>query len=160
MTWLVVVLAFLLLGLGVVALAFSGGGRRSGAPRRRSRGSRAGTAVIGVACLLAAVALPALMFLADNSDQARASGGVKLNAAERQGRVLFARNCSTCHTLRASNAVGRVGPNLDVLRPQQALILDAIAHGRARGAGQMPAGLLSGQDARDVAAYIAAVAGR
>ena len=72
---------------------------------------------------------------------------------------MFAANCATCHTLKASNAVGKVGPNLDELHPPKALILDAIANGRARGQGQMPAGLVDGQDAQDVAAYVAAVAG-
>ena len=46
-----------------------------------------------------------------------------------------------------------------VLHPPKGLILDAIAKGRARGQGQMPAGLVDGQDAQDVAAYVAAVAG-
>ena len=53
-----------------------------------------------------------------------------------------------------------MGPNLDQLRPPKALILDAIQKGRARGQGQMPAGLVDGQDAQDVAAFVAAVAGR
>jgi mono/diheme cytochrome c family protein len=39
-------------------------------------------------------------------------------------------------------------------------VLDAIKNGRARGVGQMPANLLSGEDAEDVADYVAAVAGR
>ena len=46
--------------------------------------------------------------------------GARRRGADRgaaEGRVLFAEKCSTCHTLTASNAVGRVGPNLDVLRP-------------------------------------------
>ena len=72
---------------------------------------------------------------------------------------MFAEKCSTCHTLAASNAVGRVGPNLDNLRPPKGLVLDAIKNGRARGQGQMPAGLIDGSDAQDVAAYIAATAG-
>ena len=38
-------------------------------------------------------------------------------------------------------------------------MLDAIINGRARGVGRMPAGLYSGQDAQDVAAYVAKVAG-
>jgi mono/diheme cytochrome c family protein len=53
-----------------------------------------------------------------------------------------------------------VGPDLDTLRPPSALILDAIANGRARGMGQMPEQLVTGPDARDVANYIATVAGR
>jgi mono/diheme cytochrome c family protein len=47
-----------------------------------------------------------------------------------------------------------------VLHPPKGLILDAIAKGRARGQGQMPAGLVDGQDAQAVAAYVAAAAGR
>ena len=56
--------------------------------------------------------------------------------------------------------MGRVGPNLDNLRPPKALILNAIAQGRARGVGRMPAQLLQGQDAQDVAAYVSKVEGR
>ena len=43
--------------------------------------------------------------------------------------------------------------------PGMELTLDAIENGRARGVGQMPADLLSGSDAQDVASYVAAVAG-
>ena len=81
-------------------------------------------------------------------------------AAQVNGRAVFGKYCATCHTLKASNAVGKVGPNLDILHPPKGLILDAIANGRARGQGQMPAGLVDGQDAQDEAAYVAAVAGQ
>ena len=73
---------------------------------------------------------------------------------------MFKQHCATCHTLAAANAVGKVGPNLDQLRPPPALIKDAIAKGRARGQGQMPAQLVTGQDANNVAAFVAKVAGR
>ena len=53
-----------------------------------------------------------------------------------------------------------MGPNLDVLTPPKVLILDAIAKGRARGNGQMPAQLLTGRDAVEVATFVAQVAGR
>jgi mono/diheme cytochrome c family protein len=53
-----------------------------------------------------------------------------------------------------------VGPNLDDLRPAKALTLDAINKGRARGQGQMPAQLISGPEAQDVANYVATVSGR
>src|SRR5206468_1588067 len=75
----------------------------------------------------------------------QAPGGVDLTAAQVNGRTLFAKNCATCHTLRAVNAVGKVGPNLDQLRPPKELILNAIETGRARGNGQMPADLVAGQ---------------
>ena len=39
-------------------------------------------------------------------------------------------------------------------------IKDAITNGRARGSGQMPAGLLEGQDEQNVAQFVAKVAGR
>jgi mono/diheme cytochrome c family protein len=65
-----------------------------------------------------------------------------------------------CHTLKASNAIAEIGPNLDQLRPPKALVLDAIAKGRANGNGQMAAGLYTGQDAEDVANYVAKAVGQ
>jgi mono/diheme cytochrome c family protein len=156
------VLAFLVLGLGVLAFAFSG---RAGARYRRDAPTRAGrrfvAVMVTIVILLLGVAVPLAIGVVNSNDHAKsAPGGVDLNAAQTNGRGVFARYCSTCHTLKASNAVGKVGPNLDVLHPPKGLILDAIAKGRARGQGQMPAGLVDGQDAQDVAAYVAAAAGR
>ncbi len=129
--------------------------------RRGRRGSRAGALLMGLAVLLIGVAVPVAVAISNNShDAGQAPGGVDLTSAEIKGRSVFAQKCSTCHTLQASNAVGRVGPNLDNLRPPKGLVLDAIKNGRARGQGQMPAGLVDGEDAQDVAAYIAAAAGR
>src|ERR687893_254274 len=48
-------------------------------------------------------------------------------------------------------AVGRVGPDLDVLAPTTGLTINAIEEGRARGQGQMPAQLLDGEEAKHVA---------
>jgi mono/diheme cytochrome c family protein len=160
---LVFVLAFVALGLAVVFVAFSGGPR--GVGRSKGRPSRTGrrVVVVGVAIVVAGlgVAVPLAVGLVNGDDHAKnAPGGVDLSAAEASGRTTFAKYCSTCHTLKASNAVGKVGPNLDVLHPPKALILDAIKNGRARGQGQMPAGVVDGQDAQDVAAYVAAVAGQ
>jgi cytochrome c551 len=156
------VLAFLVLGLSVLFFAFSG---RGGARDRRGGPSRAGRRFVAVMVTLVVVALgvavPLAIGVVNGNDHAKnAPGGVDLNAAQTGGRAVFSKYCSTCHTLKASNAVGKVGPNLDVLHPPKGLILDAIAKGRARGQGQMPAGLVDGQDAQDVAAYVAAVAGR
>jgi mono/diheme cytochrome c family protein len=156
------VLAFLVLGLSVLFFAFSG---RGGARTRRGAPSRAGRRFVAVMVTLVIVALgvavPLAIGLVNRDDHAtNAPGGVDLNAAQTGGRAVFGKYCSTCHTLKASNAVGKVGPNLDVLHPPKGLILDAIAKGRARGQGQMPAGLVDGQDAQDVAAYVAAAAGR
>jgi mono/diheme cytochrome c family protein len=154
---------WVVVGLGVFLVALRGGGgrRARGARGGESRASRRGFVVVAaVLWLVFGVAIPALVLANNGDDKAKAApGGVDLSSAQANGRELFAQNCSTCHTLRAANAVGKVGPNLDELRPPKELVLNAIEQGRARGNGQMPAGLLAGQDAADVAAFVAAVAG-
>jgi cytochrome c553 len=68
----------------------------------------------------------------------------------------FAKTCGACHTLADAGTSGNVGPNLDDLKPDEA----TVAHQIKNGGGGMPPGLLSGQDLKDVAAYVAAVAGK
>ena len=158
-TALAVVLTFIVVALVVVAAAFSGGRKQSDRPAGPSRGNRRFTGLLVVfVVVLLGVLVPALV-IADAKDAKKAPGGVKLNSTAESGRQVFAERCATCHTLRAANAVGKVGPNLDQLRPPKALVLDAVQKGRARGQGQMPAGLVDGQDAQDVATFVAAVAG-
>lgn len=159
---IVFVLAFVALGLGVVGLAMRSGRRKKPEAAGPSRAERRVTlAAAALLTLALGIAVPAIVMV-DNSNSSAEDGpgGVELTAAQADGRQLFARNCATCHTLDASNSVGRVGPNLDQLRPPVELTLDAIEKGRARGMGQMPAELLTGPDARHVAEYVAAVAGR
>lgn len=161
MTGLVIVLAFLALGAAVVFVAMSGGPQ--GTRTRLNQESRSGTkrvgVVVGLVILFFGVAVPGLT-LALAGEESDGPPGVQLNATETEGRELFKEHCATCHTLAASNAVGLTGPNLDVLRPSVELTVDAIEQGRARGAGQMPAGLLEGERARAVAEYVDRVAGR
>ena len=76
----------------------------------------------------------------------------------RPGADLFAANCGSCHTLAAADTSGTVGPNLDDLQPDQAAVLAAIENGGA-GTGAMPANLLAGAQAQQVAAFVAASAG-
>jgi hypothetical protein len=155
------VIGFLVLGLAVVFAAFSSGPKSDLEPSRGpSRAGRRGVAiVVGVIIVVIGVVVPAVILVA--SDDARsAPGGVKLTAAEERGRAVFTDRCATCHALRAANAVGRVGPNLDRLRPPRALTLNAIEQGRARGQGQMPARLVEGEEAKEVAEFVEAVAGR
>ena len=76
-----------------------------------------------------------------------------------QRRELFGLRCANCHTLQAANAIAQVGPNLDQIRPPKALVLDAIENGRARGNGQMAGGLYTGEDAEDVANFVAKAVG-
>ena len=92
--------------------------------------------------------------VADNKDipNAQVSG---LNAEQKRGQELFGRRCGLCHSLKAANAVARVGPNLDELAPNEKFVLDAILKGRSNGNGQMPANIYTGQDAEDVAKFVA-----
>jgi mono/diheme cytochrome c family protein len=90
-----------------------------------------------------------------------------------RGRALYIEKCGTCHALAQAGTTATVGPNLDT----------AFAEARANGFDSgsfdgivkaqienprpstkdprvsMPAGLVEGQDAKDVAAYVASVAG-
>ena len=147
---------WVLVGLTLFLIAISGGpgGARERLFQSQSRlGRRTTAVVIVIVCLAFGVALPALVIANDEHQD-------KAGRAEKHGRELFGHTCNQCHTLAASKTVGRVGPNLDDLRPPKSLVLNAIEQGRARGVGRMPAALLQGQDAQDVAAYVAKVAGR
>ena len=42
---------------------------------------------------------------------------------------MFGEHCGVCHTLAAANAVGKVGPNLDVIQPTEQLTLHTIMYG-------------------------------
>ncbi|MEA2150185.1 MAG: cytochrome [Solirubrobacteraceae bacterium] len=151
---------FLILGLGVVFVAMRGGPRgvRDTLERGRRRPLHAAEFTVAGVIALFGLAVPAIVLL---GDQAKAGpGGGQLSTAQADGRKLFNAKCATCHTLKDANAVGKVGPDLDVLAPTAGLTLDAIKNGRARGSGQMPAQLLDGNDAKNVAKYIEDVAGR
>ena len=71
-------------------------------------------------------------------------------------KAKFTSTCGGCHTLADAGTKGAVGPNLDQLKPDEARVEHQIANGGA----VMPPKLLTGQDAKDVAAYVAAVAGK
>ena len=154
---------WVLLGLFVFFAAMRGGARgmREALHGQSRGGRRAALTVVVVIWIAFGIAIPAVVLATNGSDHAeKAHGGLTLTANEVKGRDLFRKNCSTCHTLVAANAVGKVGPNLDQLRPPASLVLNAIKVGRAQGRGQMPANLLQGTDARNVALFVAAVAGR
>jgi mono/diheme cytochrome c family protein len=86
-----------------------------------------------------------------------------------QGKVLFTSKCGSCHTLAHANTSGTTGPNLDDMFARdridgvkstsiQGLISYWIKYPNLQGV--MPAGLYRGQDAENVAAYVAAVAAK
>lgn len=85
------------------------------------------------------------------------------------GKQLFVSKCGVCHTLNHANTTGAIGPNLDVAFRQdradgikstsiQGLVDGWIQYPNNQGV--MPPMLVKGQDAQDVAAYVAAVAAR
>ena len=150
---------FVIIAFAVFAAAFSA--NRSAKASGGSGGTKLFYVGIAVCVVGIGLAIPAVLTVNNGTKSASdASGGVVLTASQENGRVLFAQNCSTCHTLQASGAVGQTGPNLDMMVPPEALTLNAIQIGRARGAGNMPAGLVTGSQAEDVASYVAAVAGQ
>lgn len=80
------------------------------------------------------------------------------------GKVLFVQKCGACHTLSRAQTKGVVGPNLD--EAFQESVKDGLGRSGIRGAvhgwilhpnsqGQMPAKLVTGDKAYDVAAYVA-----
>jgi mono/diheme cytochrome c family protein len=69
-------------------------------------------------------------------------------------KQLFQEDCGFCHTLAAAGTTGRVGPNLDKLRPGRRRVLDAIAAG-GRRTGLMPPDILTGSDALNLAIFVA-----
>lgn len=73
------------------------------------------------------------------------------------GKSAFTATCGGCHTLKDAGTNGKVGPDLDSLAP---LTAERVAQQIENGGGAMPAKLLTGEDAANVAAYVASVAGK
>ena len=73
-------------------------------------------------------------------------------------KVFDSAGCASCHTLADANATGKVGPDLDQLKPTQ----EAVATQVTNGGGAMPAfkGTLSTAQIQAVATYVSAVAGK
>jgi cytochrome c551 len=90
------------------------------------------------------------------------------DASIERGAVLFAERCSGCHTLSAAAAEGSAtgikykertdGPNFDQRREQVQQVLYAIRNGGFSGA-IMPQNIVVGQEAEDVAEFVARYSG-
>jgi mono/diheme cytochrome c family protein len=145
----------------VIFVAFSGG---LGAAREAymRRGGHLFTLVIVLLYLGLGIAVPAAV-IADRDESKGAIGHLRadeLSAREEGGKQLFIQTCSSCHNLDAVNARGVTGPDLDELGGlDRQRVLNAIRRG-GTGQGRMPAELLEGEAAEDVALYVSRVAGQ
>ncbi len=84
-----------------------------------------------------------------------AAGESGADTAAVAGQERFVTTCGGCHVLADAGTNGQVGPNLDELAPDVDTVLTAIEV----GPGQMPENLLEGEEAREVAEYVAASTG-
>jgi mono/diheme cytochrome c family protein len=121
--------------------------------------------MFGIAVLLLGVGVPAWALTQEGSEDA----SPEHVASDLQGgKDLFVTNCGACHTLAEAGTDGVIGPNLDdLLAPPSASapdpqtikprVLSAINNGVG---GRMPKGVLSGQQADEVATFVSQVAGQ
>ena len=104
---------------------------------------------------------------------------VSASTDQQNGKKLFQQKCAGCHSLAAVGSSSTIGPNLDDAFAQaradgfKESAIANIVHDQIRFAGQystaqnnpnylkanMPTNLVTGQDADDVAAFVAANAG-
>lgn len=102
---------------------------------------------------------------------------VSENADVDRGRALFQAKCGTCHALAEAGTSANIGPDLDAAFTAARAdgmdndTIEGVVQGQIfnprdveEGAGNynevfMPANLVTGQDAEDVATYVASVAG-
>jgi cytochrome c553 len=158
---LLILLPFVLAGVAVLFIAFSGG---PGAAREAylTRGGALFRVVIPLIYIGFGIVVPAVV-IASREDHTGGTPQLRDELPDEsveRGKQLFRQTCASCHSLAAANAHGVTGPNLDnigAVTPKR--VKEAI---RIGGTGQkrMPAGLLRGRDAQDVADYVAATAGK
>jgi mono/diheme cytochrome c family protein len=93
---------------------------------------------------------------------------VAQDSPDRRGAELFAENCGACHTLSAAGTQGsstnvatreyKDGPNFDQRKENAEDVLFAIQNG-GFSSGPMPQNILTGEDARAVAEFVARYSG-
>jgi mono/diheme cytochrome c family protein len=162
MAVLAFVLVFVLLGLGAFFLAMSGGptGARQRIQTQSRRGRRGAVLLFVLTILVLGVAVPAAVIATDKNRDSIPEANVKnLTSLQKRGADLFGQRCRQCHTLKAANATGKIGPDLDAAPRNKALVLDAIEKGRSSGNGQMPAQVFEGENAEAVAEFVAVATG-
>jgi mono/diheme cytochrome c family protein len=126
------------------------------------------SAILAV-CL--AVLIPLWAYLSNADENA---GSHSVPKSLETGRHLFETNCGTCHTLYAAGTDGNFAPNLDSLlaptgpatdpatiKATKTRVLNAINNGvDSSTPGRMPAGILGGAQADQVAEFVAREAGK
>ena len=165
---------WVVVGFAVFFIAVRGGprGARQALHPRTYRGGRVLSVTLVLLYIGFGVAVPAVILHGNDANASSQYAGVKLTAADKRGRQLFAERCGLCHTLAAASTAGKVGPDLDVLHPSYQVVLNTINNGCLQnpppgqnqlaclGQGVMPAAIYQGKDARDVADFVSKVAGQ
>ena len=163
------------LGLGVLAGAFIAFAVLSAFyfPRRNPDfpGNRLGL-YIAIAVLFFLGLMAGVVFLATESEEGHGAEATETHGTESgeepatteaapstpagdaaAGEAVFASaGCGGCHTLEAAGSSGKVGPNLDDAKPDEALVVERVTNGM----GVMPSfkGDLSEKQIQDVAAFV------
>jgi len=155
---------WILIGIGVIFVSFSGG---PGAAREAylTRGRRTFGIFIVLLYIGIGIAVPAVVIASRGTREGNSAqlSQDKLRDAKpvvKEGRQLFTESCAACHNLDAVNARGVTGPDLDKIGTvTPARVLSAIKIG-GTGQNRMPSGLLQGENANAVAQYVTQVAGK
>lgn len=96
----------------------------------------------------AAVFTLAKLRLAEPAAPRASAGGQIVVGDAYRGETIFVQTCASCH---GRNATGGAGPRLRGARISLSLVQERIRNGK----GIMPPNLVSGQQERDVLAYLA-----
>lgn len=122
--------------------------------------NKSSIAIFVVFALVLAIVIP---FVAIKDEGGGAASPNSVAEGSETAKTLFFTNCGTCHTLAAGGTHGVVGPNLDETlagAPPDAnyqRVLSAIENGVG---GRMPADILSGDQAKQVADFVSREAGQ
>jgi mono/diheme cytochrome c family protein len=129
-----VLLAFVFLLLGVVALGATGcGGEEEVSPTAENAEEGGATTE------------------AETEEEGEGDGGAQGDAAA--GEAIFnEQGCGGCHVLEAAGSSGSIGPNLDESQPEFELVVERVTN----GSGAMPSfsDKLSEDEINNVAAYV------
>jgi mono/diheme cytochrome c family protein len=170
MATLGLILLFVLVGGAVAFIAYSGGPSKA-REAYLTRGNTFFKIAIPLLYVGLGIAIPAVV-IANGGEKEGNTGALANTVPDKKlenGKELFQNTCATCHSLKAVNAQGVTGPDLDELgldsstpearKQSEARILNAIKNG-GTGERRMPANLLQGENAAAVAAFVVDVSGR